>query len=139
MACYRDSFTFLLVLACIPCAECVLYCLCRFMCDLFERCVLFCVVCVVPCVVCYCSTTAPRKPSFAIQFNENEYNNHQSHEKKLHVDLFTNLETLSVPFTHLTDLALHGRHSLCLYLTEEQTEQNFRMCTKCATRNELIV
>jgi hypothetical protein len=39
--------------------QCVLYCLCSFVCCvLFERDVVFCMVCVFLCVMSYCSTTA---------------------------------------------------------------------------------
>jgi hypothetical protein len=53
------------------CVECVLYCLCSFVCcGLFERGVLFCVMCVI-CV--FCLIVVPLQPSknlFVVKINK---------------------------------------------------------------------
>jgi hypothetical protein len=64
-------------------------------CDLFERGVLVCAICVFLCVVSYCSTTATGKPPFAVKLNNNNNipadrnlrnprrENRKSHNKRL--------------------------------------------------------
>jgi hypothetical protein len=50
------------------------------LCVLFERGVLFCVICAFLCVVSCCITAATRQNQFAIQLNNNKNNNNNNND-----------------------------------------------------------